>query len=66
MRKHSLFSISVFKAINKAIQKPHEEFSIGVLDIYGFEIFQVCPVTHVSANEIQFKVYCDVNPSLTL
>uniref|UniRef100_A0A673A6K2 Osteoclast-stimulating factor 1 n=1 Tax=Sphaeramia orbicularis TaxID=375764 RepID=A0A673A6K2_9TELE len=27
-------------AINKAIQKPHEEFSIGVLDIYGFEIFQ--------------------------
>lgn len=33
------------KAINKAIQKPHEEFSIGVLDIYGFEIFQVSPVT---------------------
>uniref|UniRef100_A0A8C3AVT8 Osteoclast-stimulating factor 1 n=1 Tax=Cyclopterus lumpus TaxID=8103 RepID=A0A8C3AVT8_CYCLU len=28
------------EAINKAIQKPHEEFSIGVLDIYGFEIFQ--------------------------
>lgn len=58
MRKHSLFSISVFfKAINKAIQKPHEEFSVGVLDIYGFEIFQVCPVTHImSANEIQFNV----------
>lgn len=33
------------KAINKAIRKPHEEFSIGVLDIYGFEIFQVSPVT---------------------
>lgn len=33
------------KAINKAIQKPYEEFSIGVLDIYGFEIFQVSPVT---------------------
>ncbi|MBN3281968.1 MYO1F protein, partial [Polyodon spathula] len=28
------------EAINKAIQKPHEEFSIGVLDIYGFEIFK--------------------------
>ncbi|KAJ3600036.1 hypothetical protein NHX12_033988 [Muraenolepis orangiensis] len=28
------------EAINKAIQKPHEEFSIGVLDIYGFEIFR--------------------------
>uniref|UniRef100_A0A8B9K289 Osteoclast-stimulating factor 1 n=1 Tax=Astyanax mexicanus TaxID=7994 RepID=A0A8B9K289_ASTMX len=28
------------EAINKAMQKPIEEFSIGVLDIYGFEIFQ--------------------------
>ncbi|KAK7888870.1 hypothetical protein WMY93_024430 [Mugilogobius chulae] len=28
------------ESINRAIQKPHEEFSIGVLDIYGFEIFQ--------------------------
>ncbi|XP_024135163.1 unconventional myosin-If [Oryzias melastigma] len=28
------------EAINKAIQKPYEEFSIGVLDIYGFEIFK--------------------------
>ncbi|XP_030640180.1 unconventional myosin-If [Chanos chanos] len=28
------------EAINQAMQKPHEEFSIGVLDIYGFEIFQ--------------------------
>lgn len=27
-------------AVNKAMQKPHEEYSIGVLDIYGFEIFQ--------------------------
>ncbi|XP_043909677.1 unconventional myosin-If [Protopterus annectens] len=26
--------------INKAIQKPYEEYSIGVLDIYGFEIFK--------------------------
>ncbi|CAB1334711.1 unnamed protein product [Coregonus sp. 'balchen'] len=28
-------------SINKAIQKDHEEFNIGVLDIYGFEIFQI-------------------------
>uniref|UniRef100_A0A4W3JWB2 Myosin IF n=1 Tax=Callorhinchus milii TaxID=7868 RepID=A0A4W3JWB2_CALMI len=27
-------------SINRAVQKPHEEYSIGVLDIYGFEIFQ--------------------------
>ncbi|MBN3324288.1 MYO1E protein, partial [Atractosteus spatula] len=27
-------------AINKAMQKDHEEFNIGVLDIYGFEIFE--------------------------
>ncbi|XP_059846968.1 unconventional myosin-If-like isoform X1 [Hypanus sabinus] len=27
-------------AVNKAMQKPYEEFSIGVLDIYGFEIFR--------------------------
>ncbi|XP_044162105.1 unconventional myosin-If-like isoform X3 [Bufo gargarizans] len=29
------------ESINKAMQKPNEEYSIGVLDIYGFEIFQV-------------------------
>uniref|UniRef100_A0A7N6A258 Osteoclast-stimulating factor 1 n=1 Tax=Anabas testudineus TaxID=64144 RepID=A0A7N6A258_ANATE len=34
---HSLY---LLQAINKAIQKPYEEFSIGVLDIYGFEIFK--------------------------
>nr|XP_035921957.1 unconventional myosin-If [Halichoerus grypus] len=28
------------EAINQAMQKPQEEYSIGVLDIYGFEIFQ--------------------------
>ncbi|XP_064424693.1 unconventional myosin-If [Latimeria chalumnae] len=28
------------ESINKAIQKPYEEYSIGVLDIYGFEIFK--------------------------
>ncbi|XP_033030579.1 unconventional myosin-Ie-like [Lacerta agilis] len=27
-------------AVNKAIQKERQEYSIGVLDIYGFEIFQ--------------------------
>ncbi|KAG8575870.1 hypothetical protein GDO81_009692 [Engystomops pustulosus] len=27
-------------SINKAMQKDHEEYNIGVLDIYGFEIFQ--------------------------
>lgn len=26
------------------MQKPQEEYSVGVLDIYGFEIFQVLPV----------------------
>uniref|UniRef100_A0ACB8G7U5 Unconventional myosin-If n=1 Tax=Sphaerodactylus townsendi TaxID=933632 RepID=A0ACB8G7U5_9SAUR len=28
-------------AVNKAMQKNRQEYSIGVLDIYGFEIFQV-------------------------
>ncbi|NXK74478.1 MYO1F protein, partial [Amazona guildingii] len=28
------------ESINRAMQKPNEEYSIGVLDIYGFEIFQ--------------------------
>ncbi|NXS51681.1 MYO1F protein, partial [Brachypteracias leptosomus] len=28
------------ESVNRAMQKPHEEYSIGVLDIYGFEIFQ--------------------------
>lgn len=29
------------QAINKAMQKDREDLNIGVLDIYGFEIFQV-------------------------
>ena len=29
------------QCINKAMQKDQEELNIGVLDIYGFEIFQV-------------------------
>nr|XP_003230541.2 PREDICTED: unconventional myosin-If [Anolis carolinensis] len=28
------------ESINRAMRKPNEEYSIGVLDIYGFEIFQ--------------------------
>ncbi|KAM6294828.1 unconventional myosin-If [Aegotheles albertisi] len=28
------------ESVNRAMRKPHEEYSIGVLDIYGFEIFQ--------------------------
>ncbi|XP_026536878.1 unconventional myosin-If [Notechis scutatus] len=28
------------ESINRAIRKPKEEYSIGVLDIYGFEIFK--------------------------
>ncbi|KAL8177767.1 UNVERIFIED_CONTAM: Unconventional myosin-If [Gekko kuhli] len=28
------------ESINKAMRKPNEEYSVGVLDIYGFEIFQ--------------------------
>ncbi|XP_032067969.1 unconventional myosin-If [Thamnophis elegans] len=28
------------ESINRAMQKPKEEYSVGVLDIYGFEIFK--------------------------
>lgn len=38
------YFVCLLQSINKAIQKPYEEFSIGVLDIYGFEIFQVWPL----------------------
>uniref|UniRef100_A0A3P9HZS2 Myosin motor domain-containing protein n=1 Tax=Oryzias latipes TaxID=8090 RepID=A0A3P9HZS2_ORYLA len=31
----------LLQCINKAMQKEQEELNIGVLDIYGFEIFQV-------------------------
>ncbi|KAM5171054.1 unconventional myosin-Ie isoform 2-T2 [Mantella aurantiaca] len=34
-----VFDYLVF-SINKAMEKDHEEYNIGVLDIYGFEIFQ--------------------------
>lgn len=29
------------QSINKAMVKDHKDYNIGVLDIYGFEIFQV-------------------------
>lgn len=32
---------SSFQSVNKAMQKDVNELTIGVLDIYGFEIFQV-------------------------
>ncbi|KAB0390766.1 hypothetical protein E2I00_000392, partial [Balaenoptera physalus] len=37
---HSPSVPTASQAINRAMQKPQEEYSIGVLDIYGFEIFQ--------------------------
>lgn len=39
MLKYRLFFF--FQSINKAVVKDHQEENIGVLDIYGFEIFQV-------------------------
>ena len=30
-----------FQAINRAMEKDNSEISVGILDIYGFEIFQV-------------------------
>uniref|UniRef100_A0A8I5NLJ0 Myosin IE n=1 Tax=Papio anubis TaxID=9555 RepID=A0A8I5NLJ0_PAPAN len=37
---HSRVFDFLVDSINKAMQKDHEEYNIGVLDIYGFEIFQ--------------------------
>ncbi|XP_044135648.1 unconventional myosin-Ie [Bufo gargarizans] len=37
---HSRLFDYLVDSINKAMQKDHEEYNIGVLDIYGFEIFQ--------------------------
>ena len=31
----------ILQGINEAMQKDQDEMSIGVLDIYGFEIFEV-------------------------
>ncbi|KAF3839088.1 hypothetical protein F7725_017805, partial [Dissostichus mawsoni] len=50
--------------INKAIQKDQEEFNIGVLDIYGFEIFQEEYVQEgIQWTPIEYfnnKVVCDL------
>ncbi|XP_013374322.1 PREDICTED: unconventional myosin-Ie isoform X2 [Chinchilla lanigera] len=37
---HSRVFDFLVDSINKAMEKDHEEYNIGVLDIYGFEIFQ--------------------------
>ncbi|XP_032906150.1 unconventional myosin-Ie isoform X2 [Amblyraja radiata] len=37
---HSRVFDYLVDSINKAMEKDHDEFNIGVLDIYGFEIFQ--------------------------
>lgn len=36
-----MYPYIVLQAINKAVVKDQQELNIGVLDIYGFEIFQV-------------------------
>ena len=36
-----LMDVPSNQSVNKAMQKNIDELSIGVLDIYGFEIFQV-------------------------
>lgn len=43
-----LMYLCVFQSVNKAMQKQQEELNMGVLDIYGFEIFQVS--THADRN----------------
>lgn len=45
------------QAINKAVQKPIEELSVGVLDIYGFEIFQVNILSFISYPLIVIAYY---------
>uniref|UniRef100_A0A673II99 Osteoclast-stimulating factor 1 n=1 Tax=Sinocyclocheilus rhinocerous TaxID=307959 RepID=A0A673II99_9TELE len=45
------------EAINKAMQKPNEELSVGVLDIYGFEIFQVNILSFISYPLIVIEEY---------
>ena len=39
------------QCINKAMQKDQEDLNIGVLDIYGFEIFQVRTRLLLSADQ---------------
>lgn len=37
----STTQLFILQGINEAMQKEKDEMSIGVLDIYGFEIFEV-------------------------
>ena len=38
------FYVQIFQAINRAFLKEKSDFPIGVLDIYGFEIFEVIKI----------------------
>lgn len=38
------------QSINKAMVKDHQELNVGVLDIYGFEIFQVSVFKYFSSH----------------
>lgn len=38
---HSRLFDFLVQSVNTAIRKDYDELNIGVLDIYGFEIFQV-------------------------
>ena len=43
-KQYSNFTTAyIFQSINEAMSKEKDEMSIGVLDIYGFEIFEVWP-----------------------
>ena len=38
---HALLPLTCMQSVNKAMQKDKDELVVGVLDIYGFEIFMV-------------------------
>ena len=40
---HSRLFDFLVNSVNNAIRKDYDELNVGVLDIYGFEIFQVRP-----------------------
>ena len=37
---YSCHIVPYFQTVNKAMRKDYEEINIGILDIYGFEIFE--------------------------
>ena len=54
--------ILLSKSVNKAMQKDTDEISIGILDIYGFEIFKVSIsnspyVVLIRANVLDAMIY---------